>query len=158
MKNKLLTLGGAAALLAVVGHYYAKPLMAQVRAALVQNVDEPGRNPFSLQVQALAPADDFVTFQVPAKQRYVIEQYSVGCSQVSSVAGVSIEANNAPEGVTSGPAYAPGFQFFPTFWAASGTTRLYANPNTVISMRVAGSLTSTTTCTYSVAGYSINQP
>jgi hypothetical protein len=46
MKNKLITLAATAALLAVLGHFYAKPLMAQVRAALTQNIDEPGRNPY----------------------------------------------------------------------------------------------------------------
>jgi hypothetical protein len=46
MKNKLLTLGGALALLATLGVFYAKPLMAQVRAALVSNVDDPGRIPY----------------------------------------------------------------------------------------------------------------
>ena len=34
-------------LLSVVASYTAKPLLAQIRAALVQNVDEPGRNPYS---------------------------------------------------------------------------------------------------------------
>jgi hypothetical protein len=46
MKNKLLTLAGALALLALLGHFYAKPLLAQVRAVLVENLDEPGRNPY----------------------------------------------------------------------------------------------------------------
>jgi hypothetical protein len=44
--KKLLSLAGVVACAAVLGHFYAKPLLAQVRAALVQNVDEPGRNPY----------------------------------------------------------------------------------------------------------------
>jgi len=47
MKNKLLTLAGALALLALLGHFYAKPLLAQVRAALISNIDEPGRIPYT---------------------------------------------------------------------------------------------------------------
>jgi len=37
---------GLAALTAV-GSYTAKPLLAQIKAALVENIDEPGRNPYS---------------------------------------------------------------------------------------------------------------
>jgi hypothetical protein len=46
MKNRLLALAGALLLLLTLGRFFAKPLLAQVRAALVQNVDEPGRNPY----------------------------------------------------------------------------------------------------------------
>ncbi len=42
MKNRLLTFAGALALLAVLGHFYAVPLMAQVRAALVKNTGRAG--------------------------------------------------------------------------------------------------------------------
>jgi len=34
------------AALAGIGSYTAKPLLAQIKAALVQNIDEPGRNPY----------------------------------------------------------------------------------------------------------------
>lgn len=48
MKNKLLTLAGALALLVVLGKFYAAPAIAQaVRAALVQDRDNPARQPFS---------------------------------------------------------------------------------------------------------------
>ncbi len=50
MRNKLLTLAGALALLAVLGRFYAEPLLAQVRSALVKNIDEPGRRSFSLPI------------------------------------------------------------------------------------------------------------
>jgi hypothetical protein len=43
MKNKLLTLAAGLALIAMAGKFFAVPLLAQVRAALVQNVDDPGR-------------------------------------------------------------------------------------------------------------------
>jgi hypothetical protein len=49
MKNRLLTLAGVLALLAVVGKFYAEPVWAQARAALVKNIDERGRNPFRRQ-------------------------------------------------------------------------------------------------------------
>jgi len=50
MKNRMLTFAGVLALLAVLGHYYAKPLLAQVRAALVQDADNPARHPYSQEV------------------------------------------------------------------------------------------------------------
>jgi hypothetical protein len=36
-KNKLLTWAGALATLAIVGHSYSEPLLAQARAALVRD-------------------------------------------------------------------------------------------------------------------------
>ncbi len=46
MKKTLLGLAISVITLGTFGHFFAKPLLAQVRAALVQNVDEPGRNPY----------------------------------------------------------------------------------------------------------------
>jgi hypothetical protein len=48
MKNRLLALAGALALLAVLGEFCTKPVVAQVRAALVANVDEPTRSPYQV--------------------------------------------------------------------------------------------------------------
>jgi hypothetical protein len=42
----LLCAAAVLAALTAIGSYTAKPLWAQVKAALVQNIDEPGRNPF----------------------------------------------------------------------------------------------------------------
>jgi hypothetical protein len=47
MKNRLLQLAAGLALMVVLGKIYAVPLLAQVRAALVKNTDEPGRLPFT---------------------------------------------------------------------------------------------------------------
>jgi hypothetical protein len=46
MKNKLLTLAAGVTLIVVAGKFFAVPLLAQMRAALVQNVDEHGRIPY----------------------------------------------------------------------------------------------------------------
>jgi hypothetical protein len=78
MKNKLLTFAGALALLATLGHFYAKPLLAQVRAALVQNMDEPGRHPYQVRIgfdTAQGFAADFP--DVPVGQRLVVQQIMV---------------------------------------------------------------------------------
>ena len=75
MKNKLMTLAGGLALAGLLGHFYAKPLLAQVRAALVQNVDEPARH-----VWTFAGYCAFSnTYTVPAGQTLVIEEVGSLC-------------------------------------------------------------------------------
>jgi hypothetical protein len=79
MKNKLLTFAGALALLATLGHFYAKPLLAQVRAALVQNVDDPGRIPYQGVRACFFQSNNFCTVNfppVPAGKRLVITHVS----------------------------------------------------------------------------------
>ena len=75
MKNKLLTMAGGLALVAVLGHFYAKPLLAQVRAALVQNVDEPARHVWTMAGNTGVNN----TYTVPAGQTLVIEEVSSLC-------------------------------------------------------------------------------
>jgi hypothetical protein len=54
LKNKLWTLAAVLVLLAVLGRFYAVPAIAQaVRAALVQDRDNPARQPFSALVSAV---------------------------------------------------------------------------------------------------------
>jgi len=79
MKNRLLTLAGALALLAVMGKFYAVPVYAQVKAALVQNRDEKARNPYQARINVLGTAGaSTTTFAfVPAGKRLVIEHVSV---------------------------------------------------------------------------------
>jgi hypothetical protein len=48
MKSKLWTIAGALVVIVVLGKFYGEPVVAQVRAALVKNVDEPGRIPFDM--------------------------------------------------------------------------------------------------------------
>jgi hypothetical protein len=74
MKNKLLTLAGALAVIAVLGHFYAKPLLAQVRAALVQDVDQPARAPFQTHVDLfLGPGGGSAQVTIPPGQRLVVD-------------------------------------------------------------------------------------
>ena len=77
MKNRLLTFAGALVLLAVLGGYYAKPLLATV-AALVQDRDSKGRNVYQ-EVESCFNVTNpcqiaFAT--VPAGKRLIIEQVS----------------------------------------------------------------------------------
>jgi hypothetical protein len=117
VKNKLLTLAGALALLAVLGTYYAKPLLAQVRAALVSDVDNPARGFVQLSFLAVLPPG-FQTevlrfdpkFVVPAGKRLVIDMVSASTSTLQ--AGVSprdlwIVSGSSPSVCAEGIGLAP---------------------------------------------------
>lgn len=74
---------GAVLTLAVFGRFYAKPVLAQVRAALTQNVDEPGRNPYQQQffsyLSNCQAGSQFCNFNfpaVPANSRLVLTNIS----------------------------------------------------------------------------------
>ena len=68
-----------AALVVVAGfiHQFEKPVLAQVRAALIKNIDEPGRAPYMIQTVCRPEAgSNFCkgTFpSVPANKRFVVE-------------------------------------------------------------------------------------
>jgi hypothetical protein len=79
MKNKLFTFAGALAALAILGHVYAQPLLAQVRAALVKNIDEHGRTPYQQFVFCQPAGPSFCQAVLPAvasHSRLVIEYVS----------------------------------------------------------------------------------
>ena len=79
MKNKLFTLAAALTLAAVIGSIYAAPALASaIKAALVKNVDEPGRAPYSVTLScgtsAKTCADTATTSDaVPTGKRLVVE-------------------------------------------------------------------------------------
>jgi hypothetical protein len=76
MKNRLLTFAGALALLAVLGRFYAVPVLAQVRAALVKNIDERGRTPYAQTSSCSKPATTVCVAifpAVPPGKRLVVE-------------------------------------------------------------------------------------
>jgi len=82
MKNKLFTLAGALALLVILGKFYAGPAIAQtVRAALVQDRDNPARQPFSyLQVFNPPNTNNFSLPAVPAGKRRIINGLYIAMS------------------------------------------------------------------------------
>jgi hypothetical protein len=87
MKNRLLTFAGALALLAVLGRFYAVPVMAQVRAALVKNIDERGRIPYTQFAFCSDPLSGSCTASfsaVPSNKRLVIEHVNLFVDMQSS--------------------------------------------------------------------------
>jgi hypothetical protein len=79
MKNKTLQLAGVLALLAVIGKFYAVPAIAQVRAAIVQNRDEPARNFYSSQLSCSINTSGYCVVDypaVPTGKRLIIQHVS----------------------------------------------------------------------------------
>jgi hypothetical protein len=77
MKNRLLQLAAGLALMAVLGKFYAVPLIAQVRAAVVKNIDERGRAPYIVSATCFSRPFSGVCMAsfpaVPANRRLVVE-------------------------------------------------------------------------------------
>src|ERR1022692_2551234 len=98
MKNRLLTLAGTLALLAVLGKFYAVPVLAQVRAALVKNIDERGRNPYIQHLGCFSNGTQSCTAffpTVPANKRLVIEHVDGTVQTPDTLFYVSFAGNSA---------------------------------------------------------------
>jgi hypothetical protein len=159
MKNKLLTFAGLLVVLLVLAKIYEKPLLAQVRAALTQNVDEPGRHVFGYQNYGGVP-----TFTVPADRRYVIDQYSAQCFTTSTMTEVSIDvvaggipvefATNSVHYIGSAGGVPPG-----NVYRATASGPIYADPGTTISLSTRGtSPISRDSCANFVTGHYVLLP
>jgi hypothetical protein len=76
MKARLAGLAAAFLLLLCLGKFFAKPLLAQVRAALVADIDTPGRAPYQRHLVFSCPAGSnrcgAEATPVPAGKRLVI--------------------------------------------------------------------------------------
>jgi hypothetical protein len=100
MKNRLLTFAGALALLAVLGRFYAVPVLAQVRAALVKNIDERGRTPYGQTASCFTAGSTVcpaIFPAVPANKRLVIEHVNgyVGVGTPGSLLSLAaLQGNN----------------------------------------------------------------
>jgi len=147
--------GGVVALLAV-GMMFPRAAHALV-ATLIQNVDEPGRNPFAFQTTGIGTTP---AFTVPTGKRYVIQTYSADCFTNPGEQGDFMDevTVNAGTGGTRAVAFAQGFQRLGVAneWLASGTTQLYADQGTSIEVLVDGF--GVASCTVGVSGYSVSTP
>ena len=95
MRDRTLQLAGILAMLAVIGKYYAVPVLAQVRAALVQNRDEPARNFYAHSLECTGGISCVVTFPtVPAGKRLVIQHLNADHDLVTSNRVVSVRLAN----------------------------------------------------------------
>jgi hypothetical protein len=162
MRNRLWTLAGTLALLAVLGKFYAKPLMAQVKAAIVQDRDSKARNIYQAVNNCFnVPNPCQVTFAaVPAGKRLIIEQVSalvtLPTAAGSSLADVELRGASV-------------FQFLPLVAAPGnfGGQVQYSTNQTVLASYDAGQVPevdtfvasgSTFTVLASISGYMIDLP
>ena len=98
MKNRLLTFAGALALLAVMGKFYAEPLMAQVRATLVKNIDERGRNPYTGSLACYSASTNSCSAffpAVPANMELVVQHISMSVDTPTPLSNVDFYGNGA---------------------------------------------------------------
>jgi len=79
MKSRMLQIAGVLALLAVVGKFYAVPVLAQVRATITQDRDQEGRNIYQYysSCQSQAGVCTIAYPAVPAGQRLVVKHVSM---------------------------------------------------------------------------------
>ena len=145
MRRRYPLLLGAFALgvAAIVGSMFAEPVVAQVRAALVKDVDNGARQPFGASASPVFAAStitasgDFLT--VPAGKRAVVEHFS--CINYASTTNsfVRLELSFVTAGVSTwhqfvaanaGPSLISGIDI----WTVSQPLKAYADPGTVINL------------------------
>ena len=167
MPRKLLI--AAIALLAIAlitERTLVKPVLAQVRAALIQNIDEPGRTPFAL--NGSAPNASQFFFTVPASQRYVVEAYTARCDEAAPATMTDITLSGKtngqfvalsaqphllqPNGAISGVAQ--------NLYVGTGSQPLYADPGSTIGLYANDSTSGNSMrgCEFWITGHIINNP
>jgi hypothetical protein len=107
MKNRLMQLAAGLALMAVLGKFYAVPLIAQVRAAVVKNIDEHGRVPYQQGSQcSVGPGGcDVIFAMVPPNKRLVVETISA-LAEITP-GNVEVTESFLSDGSTNGPGFFP---------------------------------------------------
>lgn len=141
MRNRLLLGAAALALLGALGHFGAKPLLAQIRAALVKNIDEPGRTPYQSSRSCSTPGNKVCSadmIAVPAGKRLVIQHLSalVNCQSIdnncelqNNFVFLTTKGNNIFDGADS--AYVPMQTSPNASTAVNQDVRLYVEPGGV---------------------------
>lgn len=140
MKNKLWTLVAVLALVALWGKEYAKPVFAQVRAALTRDIDNPARNAVQVELYGGSFSGGH-TYTVPVGKTLVIEDVSfitlysnAGAFGIATtVKGAQMIHWFAPAGYSSTPNSTGGS------WFGGRTTRIYADAGTDVFYQSNGS-------------------
>lgn len=162
MKRTLRAAARSAATMLLVSSLPVAPSLAQTRAALTQNVDEPGRNIFVLTGKS-GPSGDF-TFTLPPGKRYVIELYSGACAAKQGVTVVDLHIDATALGVTAtfstaSPHFQVNLGMGDKLFGGTGQGPIYADPGTQVVMH-AGSATGAEVyyCNYYLSGHTIANP
>jgi hypothetical protein len=89
MKHKLLILAGVLAVVAVLGGFYGKPVAAQIRGLLVQDVDQPARAPFQAEFELTwPPPGPAQAVTIPKGYRLVVDYVCAHGTAHSSLGGI----------------------------------------------------------------------
>ena len=167
MKRNLWLIALVLVFSALLAKEFARPVLAQVRAALVQDVDEPGRNILVISGASANNFPSFADFQVPAGKRYVIEQYTADClvdntGTVSNIqlSGQAGSANTLSSVVPHFVSNSPG-----TFnghvvneWVGTGNGPFYADPGTFIHAAADSPTNVIRICSFFLSGHIVSNP
>ena len=166
MKSKLLLIAGVATALAlalaITERALVKPVLAQVRAALVQNVDEPGRTPFAL--FGSTSNSNFYSFSVPAGQRYVVETTTGLCFEntpgVLADISIYVRTGGVQMRASTQPHLQQGNGPTQNIYVGTGTQKVFADPASSIQLIADDNLSGggIQACEFWVTGYVINNP
>jgi hypothetical protein len=124
MKKRVLLGAAAIAFLSALGHFGAKPLLAQIRAAFVKNIDEPGRSPYQVRASGGTSTHfcQVVFPPVPAGKRLVIDTLNV-------LADIPVATNRGLGQFSPDGAVVLDFSFSSagaSYWVANLNARAYA--------------------------------
>jgi hypothetical protein len=132
----------------ILGEFLAEPVWAQVRAALVKEVDQPARQAVTIRRNTSSSILENV-YTVPAGKKLVVEQ--MNCSALGT--------DPVYVGIFQGPlAHANIVYSVPAVQSASsvrmldGQTRLYFEPGTALNLRIFTS--DNITCT--ISGHTVD--
>jgi hypothetical protein len=147
MKNQAVKVAVGLSILAgatILGGMLAEPVIAQVRAALVKDVDNPARQPFAVNsgVSIMTQGQSSVTqalLTVPAGKRAVIEHVSCIDFLVSGDNFVRMELRHTLGGVAKAQQFVHDFVggsllAGTDIWSFSQPIRVYADPGTEVTM------------------------
>jgi hypothetical protein len=142
MKSKLFTLAAAFMLAAVLGGVYAAPALAAViKAALIKNVDEPGRTPYSVQLNCNDNISTSCTSPavpaIPPGKRLVVEYVGVEVFAFSGPGVAEIFLTSGLSNIKTVLHVEPNVVTAPNFiYSSDGPVRVYFEAGEVPTLNV----------------------
>ena len=162
MKTLLMAAGVFAGVVLLAG-VVVPTASAQVRPAVTQDVDQPGRNSLTLRTDVLSGG--YVTFSVPAGKTYVIDQYTGDCAVPDGVSVVDVQLIVTNSGVNAffhTPVhYVENVGFGLGRYGGTGSGPFYADPGsaiTLIANASSGKPSDFRGCGFVVMGHLISNP
>jgi hypothetical protein len=158
---------------AILTNHLARPVWAQVRAALVQSIDEPARHPFTFAGFSTSGCPFCVISNFPAGKRTVVEQFGARCivggsHTPTSLRGVTQVGDTVI--ATTGQFHfvqprgfgGSGLNIHSIAeWEATVMTRAYGDPGSQFRIEVVddtGAITAIDSCGFFLSGYTVDLP